>query len=263
MKRLFFAMKVHAPWARELPDGRVMKEGYRHMTLVFLGNIDFDAFAPKLALAPQPCFKVGQTGFFNECLFLPPSQPRVVAWRAEIHQKEKVLAYQEKLKNWLLAQHLSLEKRERPFLPHVTVARSPCAFKEWQKNFVKTPFYLGDITLFESLGAMVYVPLWQHSLLPPFEEIPHTADIAFRIRGENPKEIAQNAFTALAFKFPGLLSYFKPEESLESLEEVISSLNAAVTCMDTETGCPFKAISLHGELQEKENVLSWEMIVDV
>jgi RNA 2',3'-cyclic 3'-phosphodiesterase len=36
-----------------------------------------------------------------------------------------------------------------------------------------------------------------------------------------------------------------------------------VTASDVEVGCPFKAVSYHGEIHESNGLLQWEMIVDV
>ncbi len=37
-KRLFFGAEVSAPWPKELPQGRVLEEKARHLTLAFLGE---------------------------------------------------------------------------------------------------------------------------------------------------------------------------------------------------------------------------------
>jgi hypothetical protein len=40
-------------------------------------------------------------------------------------------------------------------------------------------------------------------------------------------------------------------------------LNEAIARVDEQMGTPFKAVSFHGDIQEEEGVLKWEMIVDV
>lgn len=67
---------------------------------------------------------------------------------------------------------------------------------------------------------------------------------------------------ALAFECPELVPYLDSEGEVGSLEEVIMKLNEIVTHGDREIGTPFKAVSFHGDVKEEE-ILTWEMIVDV
>jgi hypothetical protein len=98
-------------------------------------------------------------------------------------------------------------------------------------------------------------------LIPPFKEIEHTADLAFQLHAESIPALCQNAFTALAFHFPQLIQFKQEPPTLK--EKIISTLNYALAKADAALGCPFKAVSHHGEIKEKDGLLSWEMIVDV
>ena len=91
-----------------------------------------------------------------------------------------------------------------------------------------------------------------------------TGDIAYLIRGENIKQISIHAQATLAFEFPYLLRLMNDDPKEETLDDVIISLNEMVRKADAKVGCPFKAVSFHGELTEtSDNILQWEMIVDV
>jgi hypothetical protein len=49
----------------------------------------------------------------------------------------------------------------------------------------------------------------------------------------------------------------------QGIDEIVMQLNEIVSHADAELGCPFKAISYHGNLNKKAAVWEWEMIVDV
>lgn len=253
-KRLFFGMEVHAPWPDHFPSGRLLDEAHRHMTLVFLGKVDFTKIS--LSELPTPTFKVGFAGQFDQCLFLPPRHTRCVAWH--VSWLEETCAFDrfhQTLCEWL--------GKTDKHLPHVTLARCPLDKKAWESSFVPLPLFLTNIHLYESLGNSHYQSLWSFPLLAPFEEIEHVADLAFSIRGETFDQLFQHAELALAFIFPPLLPFFLPPNTLSSLESVIALLNEVVHHADKEIGCPFKAVSYHTDRVTKENVMHWEMIVDV
>lgn len=261
-KRLFLGIEVHAPWPLELPAGRLLQEPLRHLTLVFLGNIPWPPMQQRLSSLPLPVFKVGQVGEFDQCLFLPERHPRVVAWHARLYDGRPLLSYQEQLAGALRSHGYSLD--DRPFLPHVTLARAPFDLRGWQKAFEPLPFFTGALHLYESLGNLTYAPLWSHPLPFPFEELDHIADIAFRVRAESVPQLHLHALAALAFKCPALLPFI-PQESLKnSLDEIIVSLNGLVSRLDSRIGSPFKAVSYHGEIRcDEQGLFNWEMIVDV
>lgn len=258
IKRLFFAFEVIAPWP-ELPKGRVIAEDTRHMTVAFLGNIDFNILEPHLKEIPLPPFSLGFSGHCDHIELLPPKHPHVVSWHAVLPHIEVFESYAISLDNWLKALGLDTHLR-LPWLPHITLARSPFNVKEWNKAFIPTPFYSYKLNLYESFPNLVYKPIWTHMLTEPIEEIEHTADIGFHIRGETLEALYHNAFIALAMKFPALLAY--KQSPPQQRDELVPKLNLALSQADAAVGSPLKAVSYHGEVQEN-HIWEWEMIVDV
>jgi 2'-5' RNA ligase len=262
-KRLFFGMDVAAPWPSTFPSGRLLEENHRHLTLAFLGKTSVSKLLEKISSLPSPPFLIGPTGKCENLLFLPTENPRVIAAEIEwLTEKETFFSYQKTLSNWLKAQHYPIDVR--PFLPHLTIARPPFKLEEWKNLQLEIPFFLRAFHLYESLGHMIYEPLWTLPLLPPFEELDHMADLAFLIRAENLTDLHTHARVALAFKAPSLLRFLSKNKELHSLDEVIMDLNASIALMDQEIGSCFKAVSFHGNLNKgQHNLLEWEMIVDV
>lgn len=262
-KRLFFGMEVKAPWPDNLPYGRLLDETHRHMTLAFLGNVYYPKVQKALPTFPKPTFKVGFAAKFDQCLFLPPKHPHVVAWHVEWMQNSiEILKFQESVIKWLQEKDFATAITPN-FLPHVTLARSPFNKKLWRKKFVPLPLIIQDIHLYESLGNLKYKPIWSYSLLAPFEEIEHTADIAYIIRGYSLDHLYYHAALALCFNFIPSLPYLQIKTGFVHLEDVIIELNYLVAHLDQEIGCPFKAVSFHNHLEKKDNFFSWEMIIDV
>ncbi|MBS4167946.1 hypothetical protein [Parachlamydia sp. AcF125] len=260
-QRLFFGFEAEAPWPADLPAGRVLEESCRHMTLAFLGNVEGQKVNTLLPTFPKPSFQYGLLGYADRLTFLPKQHPRVVAWHVACSQL--VEEYQKKLIDWLQKQGFKFRERES-FLPHITIARAPFSFQVWRKSFKPFPIVLKAIHLYESLGNLNYVSRWSYPLIPPFEELEHTADVAFCIRGATLSDLCMHAQAALSFLFPPIHLFFPPLSVIYSLEEIIRHLNAGITRADGELGCPFKAVSLHGEIRESKNhFLEWEMIVDV
>jgi len=264
-KRLFFGVEAHAPWPETYPKGRVLEESHRHMTLAFLGNVDFTKISDVIPELPLPSWKIGLAAMFDKPLFLPKHsrQPRVIAWHvAWLTSGQPLLDYQLQMTDFLIKQEYHLDKR--PFLPHVTIARAPFYVTDWKKHFVSIPCFFSDIHLYESKGGLRYEPIWSAKVASPFDEIEHTADIAFIVRGENLAQLYTNALLALAFRFPLLINYFFEASNLISLNDIVKLLNESVLKADSDLGCPFKAISYHGDLkQSPAGYYEWEMIVDV
>lgn len=254
LKRLFFGMEMQAPWPSEWPEGRRIQEP--HLTLAFLGARE----PSDVEKVVRPPFHVAPCGWFDRLLALPEAHPRVIAWHASWWERS-LPDFALLLTNWLRERALFSEKR--PWLSHVTLCRSPFLIHQWQKAFEILPCYAGSFNLYESLGNSLYKPLWTHPLLPPFEEIPHTADLAFRIRAESLPQLYIHALTALAFYDPALLLHRLENPALESLEEIIILLNKILSVTDREQGSPFKAVSFHGSIQHLGPLLEWEMIIDV
>src|ERR1700733_11996732 len=227
-KRIFFALEVLSPWPQELPSGRYLAEKDRHLTTAFLGEVHFSSLVELLPQMPKPNFTIGKTGVFSRCLFLPERHPNVVAWHIDwLDDPNPLIAYHEKLISWLNEHCFFVKVHENGFLPHVTICRKPFQAIEWKKAFSPLPMMIKNFNLYESLGHSLYQPCWSHPIKSPFEELEHTADVAFLIRGENISEIYQHARTALAFLFPSVLSAVDDNE-LKSLDDVIISLNEII-----------------------------------
>ena len=265
-KRVFFGFEALAPWPDKLPSGRMLDSHQRHMTVAFLGNIRYPDLENVREELPKPNFTLGFTGYFNESLQLPPRHPNVVAWHVKFEPKTMAALhlFHEQLTSVLKSVQLLPEKEDRKLLPHVTLCRFPFDSKQWQKQFTPLPVIFTRFNLYESTGQLHYTTLWTHDLIPPFEEISHTADIAFIIRGNDVSEIYTHALTALAFKHPSLTKYLGDETQITNLDAIIVKLNEVIALADEESGCSFKAISYHGELtQDQKGIFNWEMIVDV
>lgn len=65
----------------------------------------------------------------------------------------------------------------------------------------------------------------------------------------------------MSFKYPPFFSYLEQKE-IKGLNDIVQTLNRMLARCDQEIGCPFKAVSYHGKIEEKK-LLEWEMIVDV
>lgn len=260
--RLFFGAQVLAPWPHDYPEGRMIPEETRHVTMAFLGPTSLPRLEALLPSVPHPPFRIGPAGVGNKLVFLPPEKHRVAALSIEWLDPPSVFnTYQETFSDWL--KKGGYPPDERPWFPHVTLARAPFDTTEWQRHFTPLPLFVSAIRLYQSMGTLDYKPLWEIPLMPPFEEKEHTADLAFLIRGNTPQELHQHAQLALAFKSPMLIPFFG-KKLQDSLDGIIIALNEMVGIADAECGSPFKAISFHGQIKADEHkLLHWEMIVDV
>lgn len=252
-KRLFFAAPVQAAWPEDLPQGRILDEKVRHITIAFLGLVP----VPGLAEIPDIRFTFAPAGFCRKWALLKHVAAAEPEW---LTGKDSFFRFHDELKSWLLSKDYPVDPR--PFYPHITAARTPLDRKTWEKTPCRVPFFLSGIYLYESLGNHTYVPLWGQKLIPPFEEIEHTADIAFNLQAPDLKSLFAHAQLALAFKFPQLVSYMQTQE-IASLDELISRLNGMIAEADRAVGCPFKAVSYYGHLTKQQDGVKWTMIVDV
>lgn len=267
-RRLFFGMEAIAPWPEKLPDGRIMDASYRHATVAFLGQTPFSKLMELLESFPPPPFKVGFAGMADRCLILPQKHkpPRVVAWHVNMLEDHHALAtYQKSFMEWLAVHGFKCSEMKRHWLPHITVCRAPFVPKKWKKAFTPLSVMMPTLRLYESLGNLQYETRWRYDWKAPYEEIEHTADVAFRVRGENLRQLHYHAAMAMASIEPALLEEIAGKEwACDSLDEIIARLNQLVTATDTAVGCGFKAVSYHGTVMEDEDgTLSWEMIIDV
>jgi RNA 2',3'-cyclic 3'-phosphodiesterase len=167
VRRLFFGLEVRAPWPGTFPQGRIIPEDGRHMTLAFLGNVAYSPLAKILEEVPKPPFEVGVMGSFEKTLFLPTSRPHVVSWKAQWDKddEEKILTYQKEIYRWLKGYGYILDERE--FLPHVTIARKPFVVREWEAFFVQRPFFVSNLHLYETTGRLSYEPIWTWPVRAP------------------------------------------------------------------------------------------------
>lgn len=263
-KRLFFAFEVSAPWPELLPKGRLLQKEERHLTVAFLGQTDYAKLHSLLPRIPLPPFKIGLVGEFDNVLLLPKRHPRVIAWHVHWLDREGLVStYANALIDWLRNNGLTIDSHSE-FLPHVTLCRAPFDGQSWRKTFASLPMMINKLHLYESLGQLRYKALWTHQLHAPFEEIEHTADIAFKICGENIPQILLNAMAALAFKCPEILKFHDARVITNSIDDVIMELNRLISRVDSASGCSFKAVSFHGEIEHnQDHTLTWEMIIDV
>lgn len=267
-KRLFFALEAVAPWSPCEPSGRSLMPFERHMTLAFLGDTAWKPIEELLALTPSSPLSIAPTGYCDSCLILPhASHPRLVAWHVAGKEIAAISLWQKTLSQFLSSHGIAVESRHS-FMPHITLCRAPCDVAEWKKSFSPLPIHFPALHLYQSCGALRYSPLWSQPLLNAFEQLDHTADIAFTVRGDTLESLTRHALTALAFSFPELLAYAPEIVAINSLNDVIAFLNEVVSNADIAIGAPFKAVSQHGKLLRKKTsnnsrYWQWEMIVDV
>ncbi len=254
MARLFIALEVRANWPEELPHGRLIHEDERHMTLAFLGEKDLKKTVDELKELDISELTIGPTGIFDKCLRLH----NTLCWHVDIlTQKEPLYNLQQ-----VLTRHF-VPDETRDFLPHVTVARKPFDTQQWQSAFTAQPMYGFRIHLYESMGNLTYLPRYTKELLAPFEEKEHTADIAYIVRGHTVTDLYRNAAIALSCTYAPFVQFIE-RDTHSTLNDVIRSLNKMIALADSAHGAPIKAVSYHGDILEREdNVLEWEMIVDV
>lgn len=260
-KKLFFGLEICATWPDTFPQGRIIAEPFRHITLAFLGYVDFDLLSALLSSMPVPPWKIGRVGILDSCMFLPERYPRVVAY----HLKEfdsVLISYHDTLNAWLAANNFATAKRN--FLPHVTISRGHFIPKQWREAYQPMPCTLTNFNLYEGLGNSNYKVVWQHQILPPFKEIEHAGDLAFHVSAETLPQLHLHAQIALAFKYPELLPFLQPNKLATTLTEIIFDLNDLISTADQHIGSPCKAVSLHGDIIHYENnTIAWDMIIDI
>lgn len=265
-RRVFFGIEALGPWSSEIPKGRLIPLEGRHLTLAFLGFVKDERIGRLMSYIPKPPWTIGLIAEAKAPILLPPKRPRCLAWQIDVlESKDKFETYQKDLSEFLAKEKLLPENETaRSFLPHITLTRSPFDVQEWIQSFKKQYITLSGMHLYESLGQSTYRPIHSWPVLLPFEELDHTADIAFLLRADSIRTLALHAFCALAAKCPSIINSPFAHQTITSLDELIEKLNQAIAHLDIHEGSPFKAVSYHGELVERENgIMEWEMIVDV
>lgn len=259
-ERLFFAAEITAAWPEELPQGRLIEPELRHLTLAFLGMANREELIKALDELPLPSWTIGPAGILDEWLFLPEKSPHVVAMHATLLE-QNLLSYQQIVSEWFLKRQF-LKTIDPRFLAHVSIARDPSDQTAWAALPSQIPFFIRGVGLFKSLGHSNYEIIWHKENVPPFEEIEHTADIAYHIRGNSFSDLMLHAVLALAFSFPAFSRYLKNIPSCNSINDIVSQLNRWTSEIDQQEGIGLKAVSYHAKL-EKKPYLEWTMIVDV
>jgi RNA 2',3'-cyclic 3'-phosphodiesterase len=261
IKKVFFGFDIETLWVDIPKEKKMINEANRHVTVVFLGNLDIGEI--DFNDLPKADFEIGPVGFFNKCLFLPPRHPRLVAYQIDFFEKDTLIkSFQKKLFEFFIKKNIVIKPNN--FLPHVTICRNDFNKKVWEESFKFLPLFIKSLNFYESFKNSEYKTLWQKDFIKPFEEIEHTADIAFIIRGKNYTDLLYNSFIALAFKSLDLLLYIKELNKVESIDDVVIKLNEIITKAEIDGFyIPFKAVSFHAYIEKKDDILNWEMIVDV
>lgn len=262
MERLFFGFEVLAPWQDPLPQGRILEESSRHITLAFLGEHPLPSLIDQTSSLPQFSAPFGFGGIFDAPLFLPERRANVVAYHAVWERDEKVTEFKNDLLLWLESLKIFPRKWDNA-LWHLTMARAPLDKKHWKTTFTPIPFILKGFHLYQSHPDLRYEKKLSFSFPPPFYEVEHTKDTTFHIIGEDFQALAFHAKIALGFRFPKLTRYISFQKKEESQEELIGELNRAIQNAKIAEGVPLKAVSYHGELIEMNGGLFWEMMCDV
>lgn len=262
--RLFFGFQIEAAWPKVLPLGRLVAEKERHITALFLGRQDRQKIVSLAETLTELPFAIGPAGVFAQCLLFPHKHPRAVVWTIDWHSaKEPLFAFQRSLQQ-LFVENSIIQPEDRDFVPHVTLCRPPFHPQGWQKAFKPLPLMICQLHLFESLGHSTYRSLWHRSFLKAYQEIEHTADMAFIICGQTIRELHAHAQLALAHIYPPFITFFSKEPHVETFDDMIAQLNALIAHTDSAIGCPLKAVSYHGQIKQgPKNTLEWEMIIDV
>lgn len=231
--------------------------------MLFLGDIVLDEIKKYLDELYLPC-QIGLPGYFNKCLFWPETNPRLVAYQADFFEKNIILdKFHEEIFEFFKERKV-LVKLENRFIPHVTICRDDFNLKLWKETFKQSPLYIKSFNLYESLQNSEYNILWTKDFINPFEEIKHTADIAFIIRGKSYLDLLHSSFIALSFKVEIFLNYVSLLKKVNSIDDVIINLNEIITNAEIDGfDIPFKAVSFHNKIDRKNEIMNWEMIVDV
>lgn len=266
---LFIALDIQAPWPDQWPKGRIIQEEFRHLTLLFLGKTNLEKTLSVLNKLPKIFFPFAKIGFLDEVLFLPNNvkSPRVCAYHVDFKDEIKtVFDFQDQLLQTFKKAGFEFSEQDYHFLPHISIARNPQDMDQWKKITQPLPAIFPSLHLYESLGYSSYRKLWSREFILGFEQLPHTADIAYAIRGKDYNQLLKHAEMALAFEFHPFCRVIDQKDSIEdvnSINEIVKRLNKSVSLCDIESGVPFKAVSYHDQVKAKKNYLEWEMIIDV
>ena len=185
-----------------------------HVTVIPPSYVKEDEFPAvktsleKLAKSLQP-FELS----FDSIILAPPDKRARMIWlsgpRNTALQELKEKIEEEFMKN---GQIPAVEKEERALLPHITLARfEEGALKDIEQRTrtleeFKASFPVAALDIMEShlksTGAeyerLASVPLGEKPLLPPYEFLPHTADLRIKSRGKTLEELFENSLLGMA-----------------------------------------------------------------
>ena len=151
-KRVFIGCSVQANWPTFPNSGKVVSIEDRHMTLAFLGKVtpeEYDRLksAPRLHLEQPIAIQCSELRAF------PPRSKRALAYLTSLHGCV-ITKYQHTLSRWLKAHNYRTE--ERPFLPHITIARGKFDMTLWKAHFSAFEAKITGVYLYESMGHGCY-----------------------------------------------------------------------------------------------------------
>jgi len=257
MDRFFVAFIIDAPWPQSFPNARLLVPHERHLTIAFLGKSNRAQTLKSFEALSTQKLPTGFCGCFDSIIFLPEKSPRVVAYHAQTSNEDELCEF---VRN--VNQHMNLVLSKQ-WMPHVTIGRSPFNKKEWEKSFQPLPFCVSSFGLFESLGNLRYKVLAEIPLTPAIEKLDHTADLAYILRGKTLEELFHHAIVSLSFDDLHFLPFLAIQRRFASIDEIIIELNRLIRELDSQHGCPFKAVSFHDTLRKNAGFYEWEMIIDV
>jgi 2'-5' RNA ligase len=263
VKRLFFAFKVEAPFYEKIYPARHLDKEDIHVTIVFIGNWPIEKYQEIKKNIPLSPFSFAPSAIGDKLLLLPFDNPSCMTMHLTLRdeEKKKLEDFRCILINYIASFDIQIELR--PLLLHTTLARKPFDASIWLKHFKKVPILLTKFCLYESVGQLKYNILWEQNLMRPFEEVDHTAGIAFAIYGHCIQDLYINAQMALSFLNPDFTQFINYKK-IDSLEKIIHELNKTISLVNIEQRCPIKAISMHGNIEKTEkNLLKWLMIADI
>lgn len=168
-KRIFLALKIKAPWRKNGSGKKVIKEELRHLTMAFLGQTSVDLLQNFLQDHTDDFqFQLPIFGYFSKLLLLPPFKARVFALNPIfLEHSPAIFAFQKKIET-LFLENGFIPDQPKPWLPHVSLVRSPFNYYSWKNTFNEFPFYAETFCVYESLGNLQYREIKSFKLPCPF-----------------------------------------------------------------------------------------------
>lgn len=153
-KRVFIACSIKADWPKQFPPGKILTIDNRHLTIVFLGNVENEKLSI-IKKAPKPLFAQMPSGILDKIIPLPTRRPKAIAYHANLTiERQAMFDYQQTMVKWFSQHQFKVD--DRRFLPHITIARPPFKTNQWHHDFEPMPFKVTGVHLYESLGYRQY-----------------------------------------------------------------------------------------------------------